>query len=194
MRFKTKFKYFLLDLFDMVSFLIFVWGIVLFIRFFVANPYTVVWASMSPTFEENDFIIVDKITPRFSNFQRGDVIIFVPPKKTIPYIKRIIWLPGETIKIKNNRVSICKTENDREQCNILEEEYLTWSVQTDAKCWKSEFEVKEGFFVMWDNRWFSTDSRCCFGLDCYEWSTYEVPFDHIIGKVYVRFFPRFQTF
>jgi len=194
MRFKTKFKYFLLDLFDMVSFLIFVWGIVLFIRFFVANPYTVVWASMSPTFEENDFIIVDKITPRFSNFQRGDVIIFVPPKKTIPYIKRIIWLPGETIKIKNNRVYICKTENDREQCNILEEKYLTWSVQTDAKCWKSEFEVKEGFFVMWDNRWFSTDSRCCFGLDCYEWSTYEVPFDHIIGKVYVRFFPRFQTF
>ncbi len=194
MSFKTKFKYFLLDLFDMVSFLIFVWGIVLFIRFFVANPYTVVWASMSPTFEENDFIIVDKITPRFSDLQRGDVIVFVPPGKTIPYIKRVIWLPGETIRIKNNRVSVCKTENAIEQCNILEEKYLTWSVQTDARCWKSEFEVKEWLFVMWDNRWFSTDSRCCFWLDCYEWSSYEVPFDHIIGKVYVRFFPRFQTF
>jgi hypothetical protein len=45
-----------------------------------------------------------------------------------------------------------------------------------------------------DNRWFSTDSRCCFWLDCYEWSVYTVPFDHIIGKVYVRFFPNFSTF
>jgi signal peptidase I len=93
MSFQTKLKYFFLDVFDMISFLIFVGGIVLFIRFFVANPYTVVGASMSPTFEENDFIIVDKITPRFSDLQRGDVIVFVPPGKTIPYIKRIVGLP-----------------------------------------------------------------------------------------------------
>lgn len=195
MNFKTRFKYFLLDLFDMVSFLIFVWGIVLFIRFFVANPYTVVGASMSPTFEENDFIIVDKITPRFSDLRRGDVIVFVPPGKTIPYIKRIVWLPWETVKIKRNAVEICKTENKIEQCNTLQESYLPSSIATEARCWISEFAIDDaGFFVMGDNRWFSTDSRCCFGLDCYEWSTYEVPFDHIIGKVYLRFFPRFQTF
>ena len=48
---------------------------------------------MAPNFEENDFIIVDKITPRFSTLNRGDVIVFVPPGKTIPYIKRIIGLP-----------------------------------------------------------------------------------------------------
>jgi signal peptidase I len=87
---KTKFKYFLYDVFDMISFLVFVGGIVLFIRFFVANPYTVVGESMSPNFEENDFIVVDKITPRFGELKRGDVIVFVPPGKTIPYIKRII--------------------------------------------------------------------------------------------------------
>ncbi len=194
MSFKMKFKYFLLDLFDMVSFLIFVGWIVLFIRFFVANPYTVVWASMAPTFEENDFIIVDKITPRFSELKRGDVIVFVPPGKTIPYIKRIVGLPGETVKIRKNNVEICSIENDIEQCNTLQEDYLTWSVSTEARCGISEFVVKDGLFVMGDNRWFSTDSRCCFGLDCYEGSTYEVPFDHIIGKVYLRFFPRFQTF
>lgn len=194
MSFKTKFKYFLLDLFDMISFLIFVGGIVLFIRFFVSNPYTVVWASMAPTFEENDFIIVDKITPRFSELQRGDVIVFVPPGKTIPYIKRIVGLPGETVKIKSNNVEICSTENTIEQCNTLQEAYLTWSVTTEARCWQNEFVVKEWLFVMGDNRGFSTDSRCCFGLDCYEWSTYEVPFDHIIGKVYLRFFPHFQAF
>ncbi len=195
MRFTTKLKYFLLDLFDMVSFLIFVGGIVLFIRFFVANPYTVVGASMSPTFEENDFIIVDKITPRFSELKRGDVIVFVPPGKTIPYIKRIIWLPGETVKIKNNAVEICTTNNAIEQCTTLDEPYLDSSVKTEARCWNNEFVIDSWwFFVMWDNRWFSTDSRCCFGLDCYEWSSYEVPYDHIIGKVYLRFFPHFQLF
>ncbi len=194
MSFKTKFRYFLLDLFDMISFLIFVWGIVLFVRFFVANPYTIVWASMSPTFEENDFIIVDKITPRFSQLNRGDVIVFVPPGKTIPYIKRVVWLPWETVKIQRNTVSICATENNIEQCKVLEEWYLPDSTSTEARCWKNEFVVSTWLFVMWDNRWFSTDSRCCFGLDCYDWATYEVPFDHIIGKVYVRFFPQFTTF
>lgn len=192
MDFKTKCKYFLFDLFDMVSFLIFVWGIVLFIRFFVANPYTVVGASMAPTFEENDFIIVDKITPRFSDLQRGDIIVFVPPGKTIPYIKRIVWLPWETVNIKRNTVEVCPT-NDKTQCTILDESYIAW-VKTDTRCGIDTFVVENWFFVMWDNRWFSTDSRCCFGLDCYEWSTYEVPFDHIIGKVYLRFFPHFQSF
>jgi len=194
MTFKTKLKYFFLDLFDMISFLVFVGGIVLFIRFFVANPYTVVGASMAPTFIENDFIIVDKITPRFSQLQRGDVIVFVPPGKTIPYIKRIIWLPGETVKIKSNTVEICKTEGTIEQCNTLPEVYLSW-INTEARCGIDTFTIDSWWlFVMGDNRGFSTDSRCCFGLSCYEWLTYEVPFDHIIGKVYLRFFPHFQAF
>ena len=195
MNFRTKLKYFLLDLFDMVSFLIFVGGIVLFIRFFIANPYTVVWASMAPTFQENDFIIVDKITPRFSHLKRGDIIVFVPPGKTIPYIKRVIWLPGETVKITHGGVEICTRENNIEQCNTLPEAYLDSSVKTEGRCWINEFLINTGgLFVMGDNRWFSTDSRCCFGLDCYEWSNYEVPFDHIIGKVYLRFFPNFLAF
>ena len=194
MTFKMKLKYFLLDLFDMISFLVFVGGIVLFIRFFVANPYTVVWSSMAPTFVENDFIIVDKITPRFSQLERGNVIVFVPPGKTIPYIKRIIGLPGETVKIKHDGVEICTTVNNIEQCNTLPEPYLSW-VKTEARCGIDQFKVGTwGFFVMGDNRWFSTDSRCCFGLWCYEGSSYDVPFDHIIGKVYLRFFPNFSMF
>ena len=147
---------------------------------------------MSPTFLENDFIIVDKITPRFSDLQRGDVIVFVPPGKTIPYIKRIIWLPWETVTIQRNGVEICPID-DKTQCVLLDEWYITW-VKTETRCWIDTFVIENGFFVMWDNRWFSTDSRCCFGLNCYEWSTYEVPFDHVIGKVYLRFFPNFQLF
>ena len=55
---------------------------------------------MFPTFEEKDFIIVDKITPRFGEMHRGDVIVFVAPGKTDPYIKRIVGLPGDIIKLK----------------------------------------------------------------------------------------------
>ena len=196
MTFTTKLKYFFFNIFDMVSFLIFVWWIVLFIRFFVANPYTVVGASMFPTFDDNDFIIVDKLTSRFSDLSRGDVIVFVPPGKTIPYIKRIIWLPWETVKITRRGVVVCSTQDGIQQCTTMEENYLTWSaLSTEARCGLSEFVISTGwFFVMGDNRWFSTDSRCCFGLSCYDGSSYEVPFANIIGKVYVRFFPNFSTF
>lgn len=107
---RIKLENFFLDLFDMIAFFVFVLWIVLFIRFFVANPYTVVWSSMSPTFTENDFIIVDKLSQRFGNLERWDVIVFVPKWKTIPYIKRIIWLPWETVKIKNWWILICDWE------------------------------------------------------------------------------------
>ena len=183
------------DAFDLISFLIFVAGIVLFIRFFVANPYTVVGASMSPTFSENDFIVVDKLTPRFGQLHRWDVIVFVPPGKTIPYIKRVIGLPGETVKIVDNRVEICPQDTPQ-NCHILDESgYLSASVKTEPRCGIDTFVVDTGgYFVMGDNRQFSTDSRCCFGLDCYPWSSYNVPFNNIIGKVYVRFYPHFASF
>jgi signal peptidase I len=185
----------LFDLFDMFSFLVFVGWIVLFIRFFVANPYTVVGASMAPTFTENDFIVVDKITPRFGQLKRWDVIVFVPPGKIIPYIKRVIWLPGETIKLVNNGVVVCSVWTPQNCFTLNESGYIDSSVKTEAKCGLDTFVVSTGgYFAMGDNRWFSTDSRCCFGLDCYPGSRYEVPFNNIIGKVYVRFYPNFRSF
>jgi len=189
-----KIKEILFDIFDMISFLVFVGGIVLFIRFFIANPYTVVWASMSPTFEENNFIIVDKITPRFGELHRGDVIVFVPPSKTVPYIKRVVWFPGETVRIHDNKVSVCSIKDNQEICQELDQSYLPENVWTDTRCGISDFKITSGLFVMWDNRSFSTDSRCCFGLDCYNWASYEVPFENIIWKVYMRLVPDFGFF
>lgn len=193
MSFKDKLLDIAFDLFDMLAFLVFVWGIVLFVRFFIANPYTVVGQSMHPTFEENDFIIVDKITPRFGDLKRGDVIVFVPPGKTVPYIKRIIGLPGEMVKIHNNIVQICSWSNYL-SCVSLDQSYLPEGTWTDTRCGITDFAVMSGYFVMWDNRSFSTDSRCCFGLDCYKGASFEVPFNHIIGKVYLRLFPQFGAF
>ena len=80
------------EVFDLLVFLILVFWIVLFIRLFIATPYTVIWSSMVPNFYQKDWIIVEKITQRFSTFQRWDVIVFVASWKTSPYIKRIIWL------------------------------------------------------------------------------------------------------
>lgn len=188
---RRKIKTILLDIFDIIAFFVFVWGIVLSIRFFVANPYTVVGSSMSPTFEQNDFIIVDKITPRLDKRERWDIIVFVPPGKTIPYIKRIVWFPGETVKIQEWTVSVCDESN---VCEAVDEYYLPEWLQTRARCWLDTFPVEWWLFVLWDNRWYSTDSSCCFGLGCYEWANYVVPADHVIGKVYVRLFPGFTFF
>jgi signal peptidase I len=82
-------------------------GVVLFIRFFIFNPFTVVGESMEPRFHDGDFIIVDKITPRLGKLERGDIIVFVPESRDVPFIKRIIGLPGEEVKIRDNNVLIC---------------------------------------------------------------------------------------
>jgi len=192
---EVRWKSILLDVFDMVSFLVFVWWIVLFVRFFVANPFTVIGASMEPNFSEKDFIVVDKISQRFSEWERGDVIVFVATGKTDPYIKRIIGLPWEIVKFKEGKVLICHDSKGEEICERLDESsYLSDTVSTEARCNKAEFEITDWFFVLGDNRWLSTDSLCCFGLGCYDGATYTVPENRIIGKVFIRFFPHFSVF
>lgn len=146
---------------------------------------------MEPMFEQGDFIIVDKVTPRVGDLQRGDVIVFVPQGKDIPFIKRVIGLPGETVKIKEGIVSICDASN---QCEVLDEPYLPEGLETETKCKVDEFVVEEGgYFVMGDNRPYSTDSRCCFGYGCYEGATYLVTPKDMIGKVAMRLYPNVQT-
>ena len=188
-----------LEIFDLFAFLIFIAGAAGIVRFFVFMPYTVEWSSMANTFHNKDFILVDKITPRYGTLNRGDVIVFIPPGKDVPFIKRIIWLPGEKIKIFGGNVYVCPTgTGDDSTCQELPEGYLVnewWSrTQTDARCWITSFEVTGGYFVMWDNRWYSTDSRCCFGLWCTTSSQYIVRSDHIIWKVFARVFPTLTSF
>lgn len=192
---KRTFKDFLLDFFDLITFFIFVWWIVLFIRFFLFNPYTVVWQSMEPTFGEKDFIIVDKITHKMKGYQRWDIVVFVPQGKEVPYIKRVIWLPWETVKIQDGKVLICTTSSSGENCNELKESYLSEDTKTTTTCGLTEFKVTDwAYFVMWDNRNHSTDSRCCFWLWCYSWSNYLATEQDIIWKVSIRLFPSFYKF
>lgn len=159
-----------------------------FIRFFIINPFNVVGSSMYPTIHEKDFILVDKISPRINGYARGDIIVFVPPGKDVAYVKRVIGLPGETVTIRDNTVTVCQTD-DSTACQVLDQSYIQEGTETVANCGKDTFVVDAGYFVMGDNRAASTDSRCCFGLYCYEKTNYLAPLDHIIGKVLVRVFP-----
>lgn len=203
-------QHLLIELFDIVSFFVFIVWLLLCIRFFLFNPFTVVGQSMEPTFHENDFIIIDKITPQhdaLSNMtskilptswsesishslpwlKRGDIIVFVPPGKDLPLIKRIIWLPWEVVKVHDGGVYICNGSGD--DCNQLDESYLPAGTTTTASCNKSTFDVQWWYFVMGDHRWHTTDSMCCFGLICTADTNFVAPENYIIGKVLYRVFP-----
>ena len=184
------------NIFDFVSFFIFVIGVIMFIRLFILNPYRVVGQSMEPQFSSGDFIVVDMVTPKVGEFERGDIIVSVPEWKDVPVIKRIVWLPGETIKIDDGQVYICdQATQPLAECELYREFYLAEGTRTETTaCRVDEFEITEWFFVLGDNRSRSTDSRCCFGLQCHEWATYEIYDRNIIWKVALKVWPEVDPF
>jgi signal peptidase I len=149
--------------------------IVLPVRYFLFQPFIVKGESMMPNFQSGNYLIVDEISYRFSEPERGDVVVLKYPLDTTQkFIKRIIGLPGETIEIKNGKVSISK---DGKDIALNEKQYLSDSLNTsgDIKITLAENQ----YFVMGDNREFSYDSRV--------WGI--LPQKDIIGKVFIRLFP-----
>lgn len=175
------------ETYDLVSFFVFVLGIMLFIRFFIFNPFTVIGSSMKNTIHNGDLLIINKRDNYFNNYNRGDIVVFVPQDKKDAFIKRVVGLPWETVTIGSGHVTICQTNTDT--CHTLDEYYLDPWTLTNASCNKETFIIEEGFFVLGDNRWWSTDSRCCFGTECRDNSTYTVKGGDIIGKASLRLFP-----
>ena len=143
------------------------------IRVFVAQPYIVSGASMHPTFESGEYLIVDQFSYRFTEPSRGEVVIFrfpVDPSKY--FIKRIIGLPGETVMSNGTTLSVRSTD---ETTTVLEEPYI-------ANNAFGAFEKKLGgdeYFVMGDNRAASLDSRF-FG---------PVSRKYFVGRALVRLLP-----
>ena len=87
--------------------------IVLPIRYFLFQPFIVKGESMVPSFQSGDYLIVDEISYRFNSPQRGDIIVFKYPKDiSQKFIKRIIGLPGETVEIKDDKVTIVYQNNE----------------------------------------------------------------------------------
>jgi signal peptidase I len=97
--------------------------IVVPMRLFVAQPFIVSGASMEPTFDTGQYLIVDEFTYKFEKPQRGDVVIFRYPRDPSQYfIKRIIGLPEETVRITNGVVSV---ETKDGKTTTLSEPYVT---------------------------------------------------------------------
>ena len=125
--------------------------------------------SMEPTLYEGDLVIVNKPVYRFSTPKRGDVIVFHFPSEPErePYIKRVIGLPGDNIKIANEQVFINGTQ--------IQENYIQ-----SMPLYTGEWNVPdESLFVLGDNRNRSSDSH--------QWGM--VPLENVIGRAEIIYFP-----
>src|SRR3989338_7744296 len=97
---------------EIVIFALIAFGIVLPFRIYIAEPYLVDGRSMDPSFETGDYLIVDKLSYRIKEPERNTVIVFKYPKDTgKSFIKRIVGLPGETVIVKDDTVTIVNSEN-----------------------------------------------------------------------------------
>ena len=167
---KTKMQSF----WELVRFAIIALIIVIPVRLFVAEPFIVSGTSMVPTFENGDYLIVDKISYELGNPKRDDVVVFrYPGDKTKFFIKRVIGLPNETVDIKGNDVTI--TNATHPDGFKLDQPFVKNPANNDT-----HYVLKSNeYFVMGDNRIASSDSRY--------WGP--VTKDLFVGKAFFRLFP-----
>ncbi len=152
------------------------------IQNFVAQPYQVQQNSMERTLEPGQYVLVDKLTPRWDPYKRGDVVVFTPPpaytQDTTPFIKRVIGLPGDTVEIKDdgkvyvNGVALDEPYTHKNDAGVNE--------PTVPLTNQSSWVVPAGeLFVMGDHRVASADSRV-FG---------PIPESSVIGRAFLRYWP-----
>lgn len=159
---------------ELIRFIIIAGCIIVPFRIFIAQPFIVNGASMDPTFETNQYLIVDQLTYRTEEPQRGDIVIFrFPLNPKDFYIKRIIGLPGETVSISGSDVYI--REKNSQKSFKLDEPYIEFTSNNSMSTTLRDDE----FFVMGDNRPNSSDSR--------HWGV--LPRKFIVGKAFLRLLP-----
>jgi signal peptidase I len=151
------------------------------IQTFVAQPYQVQQQSMEQSLEPGQFVLVDKLTPRFDAYKRGDVVVFDPPEDWVqsdgtPFIKRVIGVAGDSVAIRDGAVFV----NDVR----LDEPYV-FNIDgvpqdTNAGFERDEWVVATNeLFVMGDHRSASQDSRH-FG---------PIQVGNVVGRAWLRYWP-----
>ena len=158
------------------------------VQTFVAQPYKVQQQSMETTLLPDQYVMVDKITPRLDSFSRGDIVVFNPAIRegscsspitgdlgpdVIPYIKRVIGEPGDVVELRNGDVLVNGVALDEPYVHGASTSPLsgesTWTVESDR------------LFVMGDNRDNSIDSRSDeIGEAC---------INDVIGRAWLRYWP-----
>lgn len=173
---KTWINSFFSFIFEIIKTVVISLAIILPIRYFVIQPFYVKGASMEPNFYDKDYLIINEFVYKFKEPQRGDIVVFKNPRNTKEFfIKRIIGLPGERIKVYNNSIYVYNDENP--QGIKVDEIYLPEDQATKGNDYEELGD--NNYYVLGDNRNRSLDSRF-FGA---------VNDDLIVGKVWLRGWP-----
>lgn len=159
---------------DFIGYIIFI-GVVFLIIMYVMTLQLVFGESMEPTLNNNDVVIQDKISYRFSEVKRSDIVA-VQYNNSNLLVKRVVGLPGEYVEIKDNVLIVTSEDKTSE----YREDYVK-ETTPDFKLDDINFEqIPEGMYLLLgDNREASVDSRN-FGL---------LHREYIVGKVYLRIWP-----
>lgn len=156
------------------------------IQSFVAQPFRVQQQSMEHTLEPDQYVLVDKLTPRLDPYKRGDIVVFNPPAAWVgeqgqPFIKRVIGVGGDRIELRDGAVLLNGIRLD-EGSYVFQENGIPQ--RTDQTGADNRWVIPNGeVFLMGDHRGNSADSRE-FG---------PVPIPSIIGRAWLRYWP-FDTF
>lgn len=166
---------------DIIETIVVAAAIFVVVYLFLLQPHQVRGSSMEPNLSDGQYILTDKISYRFDDPRRGDIVIFkAPVDENFDYIKRIIALPGETISIIDGEIII--KNDDNPQGFKLEEPYSINGAISPGTQLSNGVEIKmeeDRYFVFGDNRNQSFDSR--------EWG--KLPRENIIGKGWLRYWP-----
>ena len=156
-------------------YLLFVLCAIYLVIHFVGQRTQVQGSSMEPKLSSDDNLIVDKISYRFHDPERFDIVVFpFRYEENTFYIKRVIGLPGETIRID-------EMGNILIDGNILEESYGKEVIQNPGRAYEEIVLADDEYFLMGDNRNNSTDSR--------DPSVGNVRRDEIVGRAWLRIWP-----
>ncbi len=151
-------------------------AIIVPVRYFLIQPFYVKGASMEPNFYDHEYLIIDELSYRLNDPQRGEIVVFRYPNDPRQYfIKRIIGLPGERVKVSGGQVWVYNARYPDGKA-IDEQPYLGplfTGGERDVQLGNDEY------FLMGDNRGASLDSRS-FG---------PVPRSFIVGRVWFRGWP-----
>ncbi|HEY4227566.1 MAG TPA: signal peptidase I [Candidatus Limnocylindrales bacterium] len=156
------------------------------IQTFVAQPFKVEGQSMESTLLPDQYVLIDKLTPHWAPYARGDIVVLDPPvpqavSNGTPFIKRVIGLPGDRVELKGGVVYVNGTALDEPY--VFTENGVRQPTD-DISAGQTTWLVPPGqLLVMGDHRQASEDSRV-FG---------PVEISHIIGRAWLRYWP-FDSF